>query len=269
MSKFSLLQAFESIPDPRNRQGLRYSLPSLLTLATVALFSGATGPSAIAQFGRERGRGFAAALGITRATMPCGSTLHDLFARLDIRAFERVLRRWVRQCFPEAGEAIDIDGKMLRGTQGHARPGTLLVTAYARQIHAVLAQVELSGGTNEHKKALRLLDLIPLEDKIVVGDAMYCQRDLSRKVVKKKGHYLWAVKNNQKQLHQDIADALDPQATQAFSPSRAPHRPSPAPARLHHRQGARPHRKTHTDEHHGAEPVSGLARRAAGVPADA
>jgi len=219
MSKLSLLQAFESVPDPRDVHGQRYELASLLTLSTVALFSGATGPSAIAQFGRERGKGFAAALGIARQTLPCGSTLHYLFARLDIRAFERVLRRWVRQRFPDVGEAIDIDGKMLRGTQGHARPGTLLVTAYARKIHAVLAQVELSGGSNEHKKALQLLNLIPLEDAVVVGDAMYCQRDLSRKVLEKGGDYLWAVKDNQKQLHQDIADALDPQAARAFSPS--------------------------------------------------
>ena len=178
MSKLSLLQAFESVPDPRDVHGKRYSLASLLTLAAVALFSGATGPSAIAQFGRERGKNFAAALGITRQTLPCGTTLHYLFARLDIRAFERVLRRWVRQRFPDVDEAIDIDGKMLRGTQGHARQGTLLVTAYARQIHAVLAQVELTGGSNEHKKALQLLNLIPLEDAVVVGDAMYCQRDL-------------------------------------------------------------------------------------------
>lgn len=56
----SLYEAFESVPDARSPMGLRHPPPSLLTLATVAIFSGATGPSAIAQFGRERGVKFAA-----------------------------------------------------------------------------------------------------------------------------------------------------------------------------------------------------------------
>jgi DDE_Tnp_1-associated/Transposase DDE domain len=250
MAKQSLLQAFESVPDSRDAQGRRYLLSSLLTLATVAIFSGATGPSAIAQFGRERGAGFAAALGIARGTLPCCSTLHYVFAGIDLAAFGRVLRRWIVQRFAGIGEAIDFDGKLLRGTQGHQRTGTMLATAYARAIRAVLAQVPLNGSTNEHKKALQLLNMIPLEGKVVVGDAMYCQRDLSAKVLKRKGNYLWAVKDNQKRLHQDIAAALDPNAEKDFSPSRTPGRQSPAAKGQHPRQGARPNREAHADEHH-------------------
>jgi predicted transposase YbfD/YdcC len=41
--------------------------------------------------------------------------------------------------------------------------------------------------TNEHKAALRLLDLIPVEGKRVTGDAMFCQRDLSKKIDQKRG----------------------------------------------------------------------------------
>jgi predicted transposase YbfD/YdcC len=51
----------------------------------------------------------------------------------------------------------------------------------------VLDQIPVDAKTNEHKAALELLDLIPLKGKLVTGDAMFCQRDPSRKISRKKG----------------------------------------------------------------------------------
>jgi len=50
----------------------------------------------------------------------------------------------------------------------------------------VREQIPVDAKTNEHKAALELLDLIPLKGKLVMGDAMFCQRDLSRKISKKR-----------------------------------------------------------------------------------
>jgi len=58
----------------------------------------------------------------------------------------------------------------------------------------------VEGKTNEHKTALQLLNLIPLKGKVVVGDAMFCQRDLSMKISKKGGDWIWPVKDNQPEL---------------------------------------------------------------------
>ena len=49
----------------------------------------------------------------------------------------------------------------------------------------VLDQIPVDAKTNEHKIALELLDIIPLKGVLVSGDAMFCQRDLSRKINKK------------------------------------------------------------------------------------
>ena len=38
----------------------------------------------------------------------------------------------------------------------------------------------VKATANEHKQALAFLDLIPREGVVVTGDAMFCQRDLSR-----------------------------------------------------------------------------------------
>jgi len=45
-----------------------------------------------------------------------------------------------------------------------------------------------------------ILDEIPLERKVITGDALFTQRKLCRKIVKRKGHYLFIVKGNQADL---------------------------------------------------------------------
>jgi hypothetical protein len=82
---------------------------------------------------------------------------------------------------------VSIDGKTLRGVQGHQVPGVHLLAAYAHEARTVLDQIPVHAKTNEHKAALELLNLIPVKDKVVIGDALFCQRDLSRKIRKKGG----------------------------------------------------------------------------------
>lgn len=184
----SLYEAFGQVPDPRDASGRRHPLQAILTLTSVAMLSGARSLYAIAQFGRDRGQEFARVLGFTRDATPCCSTLHYLFAALDRPAFERAIRRWTdAQVKSQDWQAISLDGKTLRGTQGHQIAGVHVLAAYAHEARTVLDQIPVDAKTNEHKAALELLNLIPLAGKLVIGDAMFCQRDLSRKIRGKKG----------------------------------------------------------------------------------
>jgi hypothetical protein len=185
---FSLYEAFGHVPDPRDASGRRHPLQANRALTSVAMLSGARSLYAIAQFGRDRGKEFARALGFTRDVPPCCATLHYLFAALDRRAFERAIRRWTdQQVEHKDWQAVSLDGKTLRGTQGHELPGVHLLAAYAHEAKLVLDQVPVDAKTNEHKAALELLEVIPLDGKLVLGDAMFCQRDLSRKIRAKRG----------------------------------------------------------------------------------
>ena len=214
----SLWAAFSEVADPRDSSGRRHPLQAILTLTTVAMLSGARSLYAIAQFGRDHGKTFAAALGFTRERPPCCATLHYLFAALDHKAFERAIRRWTAGRVSSGWQSVSFDGKALRGVQGHQLPGVHLLAAFAHEARVVLDQIPVNAKTNEHKAALELLDLIPVEGKVVMGDALFCQRDLSRKIRKKRGHWLWPVKENQPDLRAAIVDAFD---DESVSPSRA------------------------------------------------
>jgi len=72
--------------------------------------------------------------------------------------------------------------------------------------------------TNEIKIAPLLLESIDIEGKLVTGDALLTQRDLARFLVEhKKADYLFTVKLNQKELHEDIVEAFRQRGDPDFS----------------------------------------------------
>jgi hypothetical protein len=218
-TSISLSDCFSSVPDPREASGKRYPLHAILTLCSVAMLCGCRSLFAIAQFGRDRGKHFAAALGFSRDTTPCCTTLHNLFVALDKAAFEDAIARWTAVAAGAHGwSTVSLDGKTLRGSTGVQLPGIHLLAAYAHEAGIVLRQLPVDAKTNEHKAALEMLDLLPVKGKLVTGDAMFCQRDLSRKIRAKQGDYLWPVKDNQPDLLAAIEDAFDDADT---SPSSA------------------------------------------------
>src|SRR3954462_12457003 len=103
---------------------------------------------------------------------------------------------------------LAIDGKTARGSRDGDTPGVHLVSAYAPDVKAVLAQLRVDAKTNEHKAALELLGVLPLNDKVVTGDAMFTHRDVCAAVIAGGGDYVLPVKENQPTLSRDIAAAV-------------------------------------------------------------
>ena len=231
MAPLSLLEALADVPDPRSRHGRRHPLLAILALAVLAMLRGCKGPTAISQFGRDYGVELAHALGFRRGKTPAPSCLSDLFSALDAVAFEAALSRWIASRTPppaEGGErqSVSLDGKTLRGSRDGETPGHHLVSAYAHQPQAVLAQLRVDAKTNEHKAALELLGILPVKGRVILGDAMFCQRDVCAKIVEQGGDYLFTVKGNQRGLERDIAAGFGFEAgarsiAAAFSPGGA------------------------------------------------
>jgi DDE_Tnp_1-associated/Transposase DDE domain len=262
----SLQEVFAALPDPRDRRGLRHPLGALLCLTAVATLAGMRGLEAIAQFARDHGLAFRLALGFTRLDSPCKGALSVLFRKLDINAYEQALARWVLARCPELGAAIALDGKTLRGSARHGAPGVHLLAAYAPKVAAVLGQLRVEGKTNEHNAALQLLGILPLEGKVVTGDALFCQKDVCEQVLERGGDYVFTVKDNQPQLHFDIACMFAEAAN--FSPLPAAALGVGAGLLHNDEQGTRPAGKAHAADHARlAGVLGGVARDRASVSA--
>ena len=213
----TLQEALALLPEVRQAsRGLRHPLLAILNLTAVALLAGQKTLTAIAQFARDHGPELAQTLGFTHWPTPCTATLSNVFRRLDVAAYEEVLSAWVRRRCPDLGEAIALDGKTLRGSASYEVPGVHLLSAYAPHVTAVIAQIRVDAKTNEHKAALNLLGVLPLQGRVVTGDAMFYQRDFCEKVIEQGGDYLITVKENQPTVLMHIASMFA--ESSAFSP---------------------------------------------------
>lgn len=263
MSALSLTDVLAEIPDPRGRQGLRHPLEAILGLVVLGLLMGRRTPASIARLGRNHGPALAHALGFRRGKTPAKSTFSMVLRAVDAEAVEDSLSRWIASRLPEGLTQISLDGKTLRGSRDGELPGQHLLAAYAPEVQAVLAQIRVDATTNEHKAALRLLGILPLQGKVVIGDAIFCQQDLATQVVEQGGDYVLVVKENQPRLGTDIAAGFGFEAAArsiagAFSPRGAT---EPFGARGDHgRQGAWPAGAAHPASHDRPDPRATLAR---------
>ena len=204
----SLYDFLSRLEDRRDARGIRYKLVHILVFVVLAKLAGEDRLTGISEWVWHRKEALAKALGLRRCQSPHRTTYSRIFGEmLDVEEFEEAMGGFFASV-PADGQLVQvtIDGKALRGSIAAGQTqGVHLMAAYLPGEGVVLAQVEVEGKENEIKAAPRLLEAIDLRRKVVSGDAMLAQRQLSAQVVEGGGEYVWTVKKNQPQLREDIA----------------------------------------------------------------
>jgi predicted transposase YbfD/YdcC len=219
----SLFAALARLQDHRDARGLRYSLVTVLVYLILAKLSGQDHLRGIAQWIALRQEALAKVLGLAKPQAPHATTYSRVLRyAVDIEELERVVREFFAHQ-PQAGQSvvINLDGKTLRGTipAGQSK-GVHLLAAYLPEEGWVLFQVEVRRTENEIPAAMRILRQLDLRDKIVTGDALLAQRELSRHIVEGGGDYVWTIKGNQSRSLEDIELLFAPEpCAPGFSPS--------------------------------------------------
>ncbi len=209
----SLYHRFEGLQDKRKAKGKRYALATILVGMFLAKLCGEDKPGGIAEWVALRGIWIAQVLGLKRKSMPSHHTYRRTLADIvDVEEFEALAREHHRHC-GEAGYpvVVSMDGKILRGTIDlEGRNGLCLLALYLPGEGITLAQVAIADKQSEVSAAPTLLGWVDLRNKVVIGDALHTQRQISIQIGKAGGHYIWTVKGNQPQLLQDLQDWFDP-----------------------------------------------------------
>ncbi len=206
-----LQECFADLKDPRVQGRCDHLLIDILSIAILAVMSGAEDWPDIEAFGKHRLswlRGF--------LKLPNGIPSHDTFRRvfgsLDRKQFAACLFQWT-QALHEAmgGKVIAIDGKTARRSfqKKSGLKALHLVTAWATEGGLTLGQVACEEKSNEITAIPELLRLLNLKGSTVTIDAMGCQTAIAAQIREQKGHYVLALKGNQSGLQEDMEELAD------------------------------------------------------------
>jgi predicted transposase YbfD/YdcC len=204
-------RAFMTMPDPRDTNR-RHKLIDILTIGLFAVMAGADGWASVANYGKAKLAWLRIFLDLPHG-IPSHDTFGDVFARLAPDAFERCFQEWMASMVElSGGKLVAIDGKSLRHSFEHGwdKSGMAhMVSAFVEANHMVFAQVKTEGKGQELSAIEKLLEILDLEGAVVTIDALGCQTEIARKIVKAKAQYALQVKDNQPTLHQKLQVTLD------------------------------------------------------------
>ncbi len=213
MNLGSLYERFAGLSDKRKAKGKRYALATILVGMFLAKLCGEDKPSGIAEWVGLRGEWIAQVLNLKRKSMPSHHTYRRTLAEIvNAEEFEALVREQHRH-YGEAGYQVvaAMDGKVVRGTIGlDVSDGLCLLAIFLPGEGVTLAQMAIESKQNEITVAPTLLSYVDLRNKVVVGDALHTQRQVSIQIGKAGGNFIWTVKANQPQLLQDLQDWFDP-----------------------------------------------------------
>jgi len=209
----SLYAHFQSLKDSRKPKGLRYELAVVLVMIMMAKICGQDTPSGIADWVKHRAEQFIETMKLKRKSMPHHSTYRRILGEvISIEELERMASRYLTEKkFFGKQVLLSIDGKVLRGTLNEQQEGVYLLAAYLPNKGIVLMEVKLEGKGTEIPGAAKLLKMVDLREKVVMGDALHTQREASIQIVEAGGDYIWIAKGNQSEMENNIRLWFEPE----------------------------------------------------------
>ena len=205
-----LLRYFKMIPDPRAANA-RHLMSDVLSIAILAVLCGSESWAAVEAWGLGNLDWLATFLELPHG-IPSHDTFDRIFALLDPLEFEKCFTAWVAVLNENSqGLFVAVDGKTLRHSWKHAWSKTPvhLVSAFASKNSLILGQLATDCKSNEITAIPQLLAMLSLSNVTVTIDAMGCQREIAAQIIGQKGHYILAVKDNQRGLYRKVKGLLN------------------------------------------------------------
>jgi len=204
----SIEDCFGDVHDSRVQGRCTYGLIEILVIAICAVIAGAETWQDIETFGKSKEAWLKQFLALENG-VPSHDTLGDVFGMIDGDEFQRGFIRWIEQVFKvTGGQVIAFDGKTARRSHDKSigKDAIHMVSAWASGNGITLGQRKVDDKSNEITAIPELLRLLTITGCIVTIDAMGCQKKIAQTIREEQADYVLSVKDNQKNLHQDIVD---------------------------------------------------------------
>lgn len=214
----SLQRHFKWIPDPRTGNNKKHNLTDVIILSVLAVLCGADSWNEMEEFSKEK-EVFLKKLLPLEGGIPSHDTFNRIFMMIDPALFERCFRAWTAELSTilpgiesaDERDLIAIDGKSLcNSVNKQDGLGALhMVSAWSGRNQLVLGQQKVADKSNEITAIPELLSLLHIQGAVVTIDAMGTQKEIARKIVEKKGDYILALKQNQKELYDQVVNQFN------------------------------------------------------------
>ena len=203
----TLFNHFELLEDPRDIRWKKHELINIMIMTIYGILCGYTDFTNLADFLKVHEDYFTNLLNLEHGT-PSHDTLSKVFSIIDSKQFLELFIEWINQIIKGNGLHVSIDGKAVKSARDKINGGNTpyIVSAFLSDIGISIGQVKVDDKSNEITAIPELIDLLDIEGKIITIDAIGTQENICNLITSKskKGNYILKVKDNQKDLKDDI-----------------------------------------------------------------
>ena len=208
----TLINHFELLEDPRDIRGKKHKLVDILVMTVYGILCGYTDFVNMVDFLEVHKEYFIDLLSLENG-IPSHDTFSRVFAMIDAKKFLEIFINWIKEIVEKNGVHLSIDGKAIKSARDKINGGNTpyIVSGYLADTGISIGQVKVDDKSNEITAIPDLIKLLDIEGKIITIDAIGTQEDICNLITskEKKGDYILKVKDNQKDLKDDIKTYFD------------------------------------------------------------
>ncbi len=145
--------------------------------------------------------------------IPYHDTMQRVMGSIAPEYMQGVYKKWNRLVSRNEGETLKkiicIDGKPMRGNKSKEQKANHIVSAWCDMDGFFLGQKKVEEKSNGIIAIPQLLDAIQAKGGIITIDIMGTQTEIAEKIKQKRADYMLAVKENQKNLYNEIKEYFE------------------------------------------------------------
>lgn len=214
---------FQIQKDDRFQPNIHHKLSDILALAFFAILGGENTWVGIEDFSKEHIDELKKYLELKNG-IPSHDTFRRVFNIVKIDDFSEIAEMAIKPIIKKAinnhvgsqliedsyiDDIISFDGKTSNGSDKHNRDGSFIKSlntlhVYSTEYGLTIASIPIEDKTNEIPVGQDFFSKMNLKGKIVTCDALNTQKELTKIITKNMGDYVLPVKENQKELKEQI-----------------------------------------------------------------
>jgi len=125
---------------------------------------------------------------------------------------ENLLTEHASEIVELSEDQIAIDGKALRGSKGNGFKALQSVSAWSVKNSVILGERSVEEKSNEITAIPLLINLLDIKGCTVTIDAMGCQKEIVKDIIRKEGEYVLGLKKNHPKLYDTVSKHMQQNA---------------------------------------------------------